>query len=215
MATKRGAKRGRLSAQGDISFHATFDQQAFRLAHEKTPNTVNASAEVIHVGEVVFTKLGPSSASMRKVRARPGGATISVSAAVPSGLGDDQFPSDIKYVGVAKTKIVVGQSPAEQRFVVQCGGLATIRLPEVHLSKAQELYCVGDLLCCKLVSSPGPGDNAELQRAGLTTDHATGSGKLQRGDSSYPIIGRCLGNGRSGDTMDVILSANAPGLYCA
>ena len=51
MATKRGAKRGRLSAQRDISFHATYDRQALRQAY--TENS-KVEEEMIHVGEIVF-----------------------------------------------------------------------------------------------------------------------------------------------------------------
>ena len=80
MNRKRGAKRGRLSAQGDISFHATFDRQAHR---EADCQDGKAGEEMIHVGEIVFARLDGTSSSMRKLKARPGGATISVCAALP------------------------------------------------------------------------------------------------------------------------------------
>ena len=144
MNKKRGAKRGRLSAQGDISFHATFDRHAHREATDG-----KAGEEMIHVGEIVFAKLDGTSSSMRKLKARPGGPTISVCAALPKS-NDDQttFPSNHKYVGVTKTKLDARRSPKEQRFVVQCGGLATIRLPIVE-EGGERTYCVGDLLLCQ------------------------------------------------------------------
>ena len=111
-------------------------------------------------------------------------------------------------MGVAKTKIDARRNPKEQRFVVQCGGLATVRLPESRGDK--KIYCVGDLLLCE---SPESNDD-EAQRVRLITDHCKYSGELKRGDLELPIVGRCLGNGKSGDTMDVILSGNAPGIYC-
>ena len=70
MDTKRGAKRGRLSAQGDISFHATYDRQALRQAIDQNGK---AGEEMIHVGEIVFALLEGTSSSMRKLKARPGG----------------------------------------------------------------------------------------------------------------------------------------------
>ena len=121
---------------------------------------------------------------------------------------DENFPSNYKYVGVAKTKLDGRRSPKEQRFVVQCGGLATIQLPVTKGEKT--IYCVGDLLLCEL---PHNGDDG-AQRARLKTDHDTHNDKLARGDLKFPIVGRCLGNGRGGDTIDVILSENAPGIYC-
>ena len=208
MNRKRGAKRGRLSAQGDISFHATYDRHAFR---EAIGQDNKAGEEMIHVGEIVFARIDRTSSSMRKLKARPGGATISVCAALPVGdVGDqEKFPGNQKYVGVAKTKLDARRSPKEQRFVVQCGGLATIRLPIVNEGKPL-VYCVGDLLLCKL-----PCDKKDVaQRVCLTTDNECTNGSLCRGDLALPIVGRCLGNGRSGDTMDVILSGNAPGIYC-
>ena len=208
MNRKRGAKRGRLSAQGDISFHATFDRHAHREAGCKDGK---AGEEMIHVGEIVFAKLDGTSSSMRKLKARPGGPTISVCAALPKS-NDNQttFPSNHKYVGVTKTKLDAGRSPKEQRFVVQCGGLATIRLPIVDEGSAR-IYCVGDLLLCE---QPDKNGKDLTQRACMTTDYDLSEGKLCRGDLPFPIVGRCLGNGRSGDTMDVILSGNAPGIYC-
>ena len=207
MDRKRGAKRGRLSAQGDISFHATFDRHAHREATDG-----KAGEEMIHVGEIVFAKLDGTSSSMRKLKARPGGATISVCAALPRTANEDNdhFAPNHKYVGVTKTKLDAGRSPKEQRFVVQCGGLATIRLPIVD-EGGERIYCVGDLLLCE---QPDQNGKDLTQRACITTDFAVDSGTLSSGDLPFPIVGRCLGNGRSGDTMDVILSGNAPGIYC-
>ena len=206
MNRKRGAKRGRLSAQGDISFHATFDRHAHREATDG-----KAGEEMIHVGEIVFAKLDGTSSSMRKLKARPGGATISVCAALPTrATSKDPFAQNHKYVGVTKTKLDAGRSPKEQRFVVQCGGLATIRLPIVD-EGGERIYCVGDLLLCE---QPDQNGKDLTQRACMTTDYALSKGELRRGDLRLPIVGRCLGNGRSGDTMDVILSGNAPGIYC-
>ena len=206
MNKKRGAKRGRLSAQGDISFHATFDRHAHREATDG-----KAGEEMIHVGEIVFAKLDGTSSSMRKLKARPGGATISVCAALPTrATSKDPFAQNHKYVGVTKTKLDAGRSPKEQRFVVQCGGLATIRLPIVDEGR-ERIYCVGDLLLCE---QPDQNGKDLTQRACMTTDYDLYKGKLRRGDLRLPIVGRCLGNGRSGDTMDVILSGNAPGIYC-
>ena len=71
MATKRGAKRGRLSIQGDISFYATYDRQALRQAYAENSKV---EEEMIHVGEIVFARLdGSSRSSMRKLKALPGG----------------------------------------------------------------------------------------------------------------------------------------------
>ena len=209
MNRKRGAKRGRLSAQGDISFHATFDRQAHR---EVNCQDGKAGEEMIHVGEIVFARLDGTSSSMRKLKARPGGATISVCAALPktANQAKDHFAPNHKYVGVTKTKLDAGRSPKEQRFVVQCGGLATIRLPIVDEGSAR-IYCVGDLLLCE---QPDENGKDLTQRACITTDFAVDSGTLSSGDLPFPIVGRCLGNGRSGGTMDVILSGNAPGIYC-
>jgi hypothetical protein len=214
MAPKRGAKRGRLSAQGDISFHATFDRAAARKVDQ-----IHATG-MIHVGEIVCASTnGISSSCMRKARARPGGPTISVCAAVPEPAAEDDedifpddggFPAGIKYVGVAKTKLDASKSPAEQRFVVQCGGLATVRLPE-----GAAHHYVGDLLLCGNSVKPKPGEK-DGNRVTLFPDFdAEGDDhSLAQGDLRWPIVGRCLGNGGPGATMDIILSANAPGLYC-
>jgi hypothetical protein len=211
MAPKRGAKRGRLSAQGDISFHATFDRAAARKVGE------SHVAGMIHVGEIVCAWTDATSSScMRKARARPGGPTISVCAAVPASdekdvfPNGDGFPADIKYVGVAKTKLDASKSPAEQRFVVQCGGLATVLLPETAAH-----HYVGDLLLCGKSVKPKPGEK-DGNRVTLFPDFDAQGDEhsLAQGDLRWPIVGRCLGNGGPGATMDIILSANAPGLYC-
>ena len=165
MNRKRGAKRGRLSAQGDISFHATFDRHAHR---EAGCQDGKAGEEMIHVGEIVFAKLDGTSSSMRKLKARPGGATISVCAALPTrAKSKDHFAQNHKYVGVTKTKLDAGRSPKEQRFVVQCGGLATIRLPIVDEGR-ERIYCVGDLLLCQ---QPDQNGKDLTQRACMTTDY--------------------------------------------
>ena len=68
MNTRRGAKRGRLSAQGEISFHATYDRQALRQAYDDKISKVEDN--MIHVGEIVFARLdGSSRSSMRKLKA--------------------------------------------------------------------------------------------------------------------------------------------------
>ena len=136
---------------------------------EKPCQDGKAGEEMIHVGEIVFAKLDGTSSSMRKLKARPGGATISVCAALPKSYGDKiTFAPNHKYVGVTKTKLDAGRSPKEQRFVVQCGGLATIRLPIVDEGR-QRIYCVGDLLLCQ---QPDENGKDLAQRACMTTDHA-------------------------------------------
>ena len=175
MGPKRGAKRGRLSAQGDISFHATFDRAAARMVDP------TEATGMIHVGEIVCAVTDSvGSCCMRKVRARPGGPTISVCAVVPLRANDVEedkfplhggFPEGIKYVGVAKTKLDASKSPAEQRFVVQCGGLATVRLPE-----GSAHHYVGDLLLCGNSVKPKPGEK-DGNRVTLFPDYEEATGK--------------------------------------
>ena len=110
------------------------------------------------------------------------------------------MPLGVRHAGIAVTTFSHKVNRPEERIVVQCGGLATIDVDDD--------VCVYEMLVCE---APTETKNSRKKR-GRASAMPCKFDATKRAGSFQPILGRCLTNGRAGGTVDVILSANAPGL---
>jgi hypothetical protein len=152
----------------------------------------------VRIGDLLFSHKH-SAGNCRHAKARIGGLVAAVSPFLAHDIRGE-VPPTARHAGIAVTTFSHKVNRPEERVVVQCGGLATIDV--------DDMVCTGDILVCHAPKNICKGARkrcrATAQRC-LVAD-------LRSGASRHPILGRCLTNGRPGGTVDVILSANAPGL---
>lgn len=210
-----------LYTAGSISFGAVYDAHGVSLA--KVPNGHDTS---MLIGEAVFVN-HQTRKNLKHASAGVGGLKMHVASVLPlqsvqsesQVQAGEEFPKHIQYVGISRSDYnhkSYSAPTVEQGVVVQCGGLATIIVDD-------DVF-VGDVVCAMLPVDPGKqktrimarNGNKPLSTSSLDTNRE--AGRCCQGNNGlshlppFPIIGRCVSNGRKGKTVDVVLSANAPGL---
>ena len=194
----QGIRRNKLHKEGAILFQATFDHRHAAVRGADSDYPLPKDQDVL-IGDLLFSHKH-SALNSRHAKARIGGLVIAVSPFLPERTDEGIVPQGVRHAGIAVTTFSHKVNRPEERIVVQCGGLATIDVDEA--------VCVGEMLVCK---APTNQKNSKKKRGRASAVGCTFD-KTKRAGSYQPILGRCLTNGRAGGTVDVILSANAPGL---
>ena len=212
-----------LYTAGCISFGAVYDAHGVSLA-----NLQHGQDTALRIGETVFVN-HMTRKNLKHASAGAGGLKMSVASVLPHEIQFDEFPAHLQYVGISRSDYNHKSDSAptlEQGVVVQCGGLATITVDD-------DVF-VGDVVCARLPAIIGPNGkivakpkarimarNGEVSLSDSPLDkhregQAPGQGTNDPGPGlqlpHFPIVGRCVSNGRKGKTVDVVLSANASGL---
>ena len=213
-----------LYTAGCISFGAVYDAHGVSLAKVQ-----HGQDTALRIGETVFVN-HKTRKNLKHASAGVGGLKMSVASVLPTELQPNDFPDHLQYVGISRSDYNHKSDSAptlEQGVVVQCGGLATITVDD-------DVF-VGDVVCARLPATFGPNGkivakpkarimarNGEVSLSDSLLDkrreeQVPGQGYNDPGPGSwqlphFPIVGRCVSNGRKGKTVDVVLSANASGL---
>lgn len=193
-----GIRRNKLHREGAILYQAVFDHRQAATLHTEI-NSANAEKEQnVKIGDLLFSH-ARNAQNSRHAKARIGGLVIAVSPFLHSN-DTGTIEKEDRHVGIALTTFSHKVNRPEERLVVQCGGLATIDV--------EDDVCLGDMIVC---NAPEVHETNKKKRGRASARRCafkhTKSGKAHR-----PLLGRCLTNGRKGGSVDVILSANAPGL---
>ena len=194
----QGIRRNKLHKEGAILFQAAFDHRHAAVRSADSDYPLPKDQDVL-IGDLLFSHKH-SAINSRHTKARIGGLVIAVSPFLPERTPEGQVPDGVRHAGIAVTTFSHKVNRPEERIVVQCGGLATIDVDDD--------VCVGEMLVCQ---APTDKEISKKKR-GRASAMRCKFGNTKRAGSFQPILGRCLTNGRAGGTVDVILSANAPGL---
>ena len=212
-----------LYTAGCISFGAVYDAHGVSLA-----NVQPGQDTALRIGETVFVN-HKTRKNLKHASAGAGGLKMSVASVLPPEMiQSNDFPCHLQYVGISRSDYNHKSDSAptlEQGVVVQCGGLATITVDD-------DVF-VGDVVCARLPAVSGPNGkivakpkarimarNGEVSLSdSLLDEHRKAPGQVYNDPGPgnwqlphFPIVGRCVSNGRKGKTVDVVLSANASGL---
>jgi hypothetical protein len=211
-----------LYTAGCISFGAVYDAHGVSLAEVQHGQDTS-----LRIGEAVFVN-HKTRKNLKHASAGAGGLKMSVASVLSPDNKTDGFPDHLQYVGISRSDYNHKSDSAptlEQGVVVQCGGLATI--------KVDDDVFVGDVVCAllpglcpttgKVVGKPKARIMARTGEISLSESRLDKVRMIGHEFGNYPdqgicqlphfpIVGRCVSNGRKGKTADVVLSANASGL---
>ena len=193
-----GIKRNKLHREGAILYQAVYDHRQAAVLHTEINSFTAEKEQSVKIGDLLFSHSRHAQSS-RHAKARIGGLVIAVSPFL-AGVNDGRIEETARHVGIALTTFSHTVNRPEERLVVQCGGLATIEVDD-------DVF-LGDMVVCH---APRLGESNKKKR-GRATAQLCLFKDTTTGVTYKPILGRCLTNGKKGGTVDVILSANAPGL---
>ena len=193
-----GIKRNKLHREGAILYQAVYDHRQAASFDQETNSFIAEKDQSVKIGDLLFSH-SRNAQNSRHAKARIGGLVIAVSPFLKKD-DDGRIEETARHVGIALTTFSHTVNRPEERLVVQCGGLATIEVD-------QDVF-LGDMVVCQ---APQRHETNKKKR-GRATAQLCEFGDTTTGGVYKPILGRCLTNGKEGGTVDVILSANAPGL---